>query len=156
MAGIDHRVAVATRKMGDIPNFVWFAWECLDDADGGVMLTGCVSSGLVTKGKRKGRPRYDGERKRVVVTDAEWLAEKERFERETGKCSECGGDGKVLVRWDHIAGTTYGACFQCKGTGSLPGLTVTGSTDVEGIATATESGTDSTPGASDCTALTDS
>lgn len=44
----------------------------------------------------------------------------------------------------------YGAFNVGVMDGSLPGLTVAGSTDAEGTATAAESRADSTPGASDC------
>jgi hypothetical protein len=113
MAAVDHRATVANRKIGVIPNFLWHSWECLDTADGSVLMTGCVSSGLVTKGPRKGRPRYDGEPKRVVVTDGELLTEKARYECEEGKCSECGGDGQEFAGWNHITGTRWRECTRC-------------------------------------------
>lgn len=111
---IDHRMSVANQKAGKRPdNFLWHTWECLDD--GSVMMTGCTSSGPVTKGKRKGKPKYDGDDVRVVVTPQEELAEERRFAAETGLCGECGGDGKVVQGWNHITGMEYRECPSCKG-----------------------------------------
>lgn len=113
---IDHKMTVANRKMGHIEKFQWYRWEVL--ADDSILMTGCVSSGLVLKGKRKGKPRYDGEPRSIVVTLEEEHAEERRFERDTGKCAECGGDGNVFAGWHHIHGTSHRTCQRCKGVGS--------------------------------------
>lgn len=118
MATVDHRANLAMRKIGAIPGFEFYEWRCLDDPDGSVMLTGAVVTGTVTKGKRKGKKRWDETRKRVVIiTDAEMLAERRRFEREEGKCAECGGDGQAFKSWNHETGTAWRTCVKCGGSG---------------------------------------
>lgn len=117
MAAGLHRDTVARRKLNAPPGFEFFKFQCIgNDA---IALTGCVSSGVFTKGKRKGRPRYDGKPLTAVVTDAEAAAERARYEAETGKCGECCGSGQLFAGWHHIDGTTYRPCHVCAGTGML-------------------------------------
>lgn len=117
MATVDHRGNLGLRKIGSPAGFLWHSWECMNDPDDTVKLTGCVSSGLHAKGPRKGRPKYDGKPVIALVTHAEFLAEQARFEREEGKCRECGGDGRQFARWDHKEGTTWKPCSVCGATG---------------------------------------
>lgn len=84
------------------------------------MMTGCVSSGNFTRGKRKGRPRYDGKPIQAVVTDAEANAEFARYERDTSKCGECMGTGQIVAGWHYQNGTTYRPCLHCHGNGVAP------------------------------------
>lgn len=78
MGTVAHRENVGLRKLGSPDGFVWYRWECLDGNDDAVMLTGCVSSGVYAKGRNKGQPKYDGEMKKVVITEAERIAEMAR------------------------------------------------------------------------------
>jgi hypothetical protein len=110
-----HRERLALRKLGNPAGFEFYRWEAVGDA---VVMRGCVCSGATyTKGKDKGRIKYDGPQRTVVVTEAEEAAERARFVQETGKCGECCGDGREFARWDHIEGTTYRPCRKCKGSG---------------------------------------
>lgn len=112
---MNHYEAVAARKLGVPEGWQWFRYESVGtDA---TMLTGCVSSGTFTKGKRKGRPRYDGARRTAVVTDAEAQAERDRYQTDTGKCGDCMGTGQGFARWDHIEGASYRPCRVCNGSG---------------------------------------
>lgn len=112
-----HREVVANRKLGDVPGFQWYRFECVgDDA---IVFTGAIVVGTVTKGPRKGRPKYAKETRSVVVTDAEEHAEYRRFESETGKCGTCLGKGRVCCGWHHIEGTKYRDCSKCHGSGDL-------------------------------------
>jgi hypothetical protein len=88
----------------------------MEDPDGTVMITGAPVTGTVASGARKGRKRY-GTPRHALVTDAEMLAERRRYEREEGKCAECGGDGQMFAKWDHREGTTYRPCVKCQATG---------------------------------------
>ena len=114
MATPGHRERVAMRKLGDIPNFKFFAWEAVGDA---TIMEGCVTTKLVTKGKRKGLPAYEGERVKVVVTESEVLAEAARYATETGNCPDCMGSGQEWRGWDHITGHMYETCRRCGGKG---------------------------------------
>lgn len=107
-----HAETVARRKLNAPDSFVFYRWECVGPD---LMLTGCVSSGLVTKGKRIGRPRYDGPKQSCCVTDAEILLEHQRYEAETGCCGECMGTGQVFSGWNYLTGTRYRECDVCKG-----------------------------------------
>jgi hypothetical protein len=111
---IDHGRNVASRKINAPAGFQWFAWEVVGD---GVLMTGCVSTGTVTRGPNKGRPRYDGERVKCFVSRREVAEEEARFERETGKCGNCGGDGQEFARWSAAHGTEWRTCRRCEGTG---------------------------------------
>lgn len=118
MASADHRANLATRKIGPIPGFEWYAWQCMRDPDGTVKLTGAVVIGVWASGKRKGRKRYaTGTERIALITDAEWLAERARFEREEGKCAQCGGDGRDVAGWHHETGTKWRVCRACNGSG---------------------------------------
>lgn len=106
-----HRERIGRRKLGDPVGFRWFQWQCIGTDS--VLLTGCVPSGAVyTKGPRKGRIKYDGDERKVVVTDAEVEAERRRF-ADAGKCPECMGTGYLFHSWDHITGTKAKPCHLC-------------------------------------------
>lgn len=49
----------------------------------------------------------------TVVEHQEWL---KAWEKKTGKCTNCEGEGKTLASAS-IHGCTYRECSQCKGTG---------------------------------------
>jgi hypothetical protein len=112
---IRHYEVVAERKLCVPAGWVWFRYESLDPDI--TKLTGCVSSGVKTKGKHKGRPRYDGARREAYITDAEATLEFQRYEREEGKCGECMGSGKTFASWHYLTGTTYRDCRKCHGSG---------------------------------------
>jgi hypothetical protein len=111
-----HTEEVANRKLGKVEGFQWYAWRIIDpDA---VLMTGDVPTGIYTRGPRKGRPKFPkGDGRSVVVTEAEELAEKQRYEAESGKCGDCCGRGEVFASWHHIEGTKYRPCGKCGGSG---------------------------------------
>jgi hypothetical protein len=112
-----HRERVALRKLGNPEGWAWFSWQCVgEDA---VILKGCVPTRAYTKGPRKGRSVYDPPYREVVVTDAEVLAERKRFEDETGKCGECSGAGREFARWTAAHGTEWRPCRLCNGSCEL-------------------------------------
>jgi len=112
---ISHRERVALRKVGNLENFKFFAWEHVGgDA---TIMEGCVTVKLVQKGKRKGLPAYEGERVRVVVTDAEIVAEAARYAAETGNCPDCMGSKEEWRGWARDTGHRYETCRRCGGSG---------------------------------------
>jgi hypothetical protein len=116
---LSHRERIALRKIGNVPNFHWFAWEMIgDDA---TLMTGCVVTRTYSKGPRKGCPVYDGERVKVVVSDSEIATERARYEQETGNCGECLGQGKVIAGWHHERGISYRECHLCHSGGKING-----------------------------------
>lgn len=108
-----HREAIANRKLGDVTGFEWYAWRCIGpDA---VQFTGAVVVGTITRGPRKGRPKYGKDVRSVVVTTSEEATEYLHYEAETGKCGDCKGSGRVIAGWHHIDGTSYRKCPKCHG-----------------------------------------
>ncbi len=82
-------------------------------------ITGAVAP-IKTRGKNKGHRdwlKMDKATKRVIViTPAEhetWLQE---WQRKTGKCATCVGEGHTLKSFG-VSGTTYQECATCKGSG---------------------------------------
>lgn len=107
---------IAHRKLatGNDPTFRFLGWEATDD--GGSILTGGQTREL-TRGPRKGRRTYSGQKFRVVVTRAEEDAERDEYERTTGFCAACVGSGRQFEKWSKDHGTWYGDCEKCNGTG---------------------------------------
>ncbi len=80
--------------------------------------------GGVPVGESKGRPKWGPKKSldTVLVARVEIEQEEKKFEIETGKCSECRGDGKTASRisFNRETGETsteHRECFKCKGTG---------------------------------------
>lgn len=113
---VEHAIRVAWRKAGAITG-----WEpCILQRVGPDAMT--VRGGIPrirTRGKNKGHKWWDKIGDPVVVTDAEARTERENWERTTGKCGECVGEGKVLIGWSAKEGTRFDACKTCGGTGRL-------------------------------------
>jgi hypothetical protein len=115
MSGIivKHAETVARRKIDAADGWEWFRVEMVDD--GIVKLTGGVPT-VGPKGKKKWpklalcRASY--------VTEAEVVAERERYERETGKCGGCFGETREWTGWSLIDGNRYRECRDCAGTGT--------------------------------------
>lgn len=114
--GPDIRERVARKKLGDPADFKFYGYEVIGDARD-ILMTGCVTTKLITRGERKGQPAYEGKPQRVVVTRGEIAAAAEAYEASTGKCSECLGDGLAFAAWSHITGTTWRKCQKCSGSG---------------------------------------
>jgi len=106
----------ACRKTKLPAGFSFYAGEGFP---GGVLLTGATSSGVMTRGKRKGTPKWDGPAQKVLVADAERDAEMARYEAETSWCHNCTGSGKTLASCG-TNGTTYRPCRRCGGSGKRP------------------------------------
>ena len=70
-------------------------------------------------GPRKGRPNRDkGTGYRTfnvtVETQRQWVSD---WERETGKCAQCRGEGKTVAKCGVNIPTEYLECGKCKGSG---------------------------------------
>lgn len=83
-------------------------------------VTGAVAP-LVSKGSCKGNrnwKRRDRATERVAnIPVADHDAWTREWERQTGKCSNCVGEGKVMARWHYKEGMTYKTCPICLGSG---------------------------------------
>lgn len=113
-----HTIRLAWIKAGQIEG-----WEpCIFQRVGpdATLMRGGIPR-LLKKGKRKGCKTWDEIGDPVVVTDAETQLLETQYERETGKCSTCDGEGKCLASWSVEHGTTYATCRKCKGSGKAEG-----------------------------------
>jgi hypothetical protein len=102
----------AYKKIVNQSSFMFFRSECIT---GGFLLTGATSSRTFSKGKRKGRPCFDGEKQKVLVTKEEVKKAEEEYESSTGNCSRCLGEKKEAVSWHKDTGNKYITCTKCNG-----------------------------------------
>lgn len=78
-----------------------------------------IFGGVPIGNRKNGRPKW-GPRKsldRVIVTNYEIEFEEKSYERDTGKCSKCLGEGKTVASISVNQPTTYRPCSKCGGTG---------------------------------------
>ncbi|MGD9671695.1 MAG: hypothetical protein AB7U75_22055 [Hyphomicrobiaceae bacterium] len=114
MTLVKHRIAVAERKVGGLPSNV--ALLSVEAVGLDAVLFTFAPFRILARGPRKGARRFlPGQRIQCVVTDAEAQAEQERFEIESGLCSQCGGDGREVCGWDSVSGRHYRTCQRCGG-----------------------------------------
>jgi hypothetical protein len=105
----DHLLSIARRKLNR-PDAVTMSWECIpfDGPTEGVRIV------VVDDNINWRNPET------VLVDARDEAEEKARFERETGKCHICGGDGQEWRGWDRETGHRWRACKRCSGTGAVP------------------------------------
>jgi hypothetical protein len=89
----------------------------------GFELTGAEPIGTISRGPRKGRPKWPPRNQwRAVLVSAEQVAETRRqWEADTGLCSYCGGSGQQLKGVSVAEGPSYRTCGGCGGTGQAGG-----------------------------------
>lgn len=104
----------AARKNSEVTYF------SSESVEGGFILTGAAVTGTVTRGPRKGRPKYARDKVRVIVSSQEVAAEEQRYERETGKCLVCLGSGQEFASWSRKEGVCYSPCRRCGAEGKAP------------------------------------
>jgi len=111
-----HENAVARRKLGVPAEWTIYSLEILDD--GNYLAKGAIE-GTTVAGKKK----WMGREKVATIAPAELREERMRYERTTGKCHYCLGEGKVAAKWERDVGTTYATCKRCLGTGQAKEVT---------------------------------
>ncbi len=109
---IDHFEAVAIRK-SKVEGWRAYAWKRAGDD---LIITGGVPT-IISRGKNKGRYKWDGKGESVVVTRDERDAEYSRYVKDTGNCGDCYGEGRQLSGWSKDDGARYRECKLCNGTG---------------------------------------
>jgi len=108
-------IEIAARgKLKQVPEWSIYRWERINNdfivegaVDGFFEATGGNGDSVLSK------PPLE----KCVVTKQEVDKEKIKFEKKSGLCSECIGQGQVLAGWDNKIGNTYKACLKCCGTG---------------------------------------
>lgn|GEM_PF-4733892 len=103
---IDHGLSLARRKLNR-HDAVVRQWECIGKPTVGVRY-------------ELADPETFTNREAVLLDKRELDAEPFRFERETGKCADCGGDGQEWCGWSHVGGHRWRECKRCGGNGSAP------------------------------------
>ena len=106
---------IARRKLQLPDTYTHYRWTRVDP-DG--LLVRMKEEYIKTAGKNKGKPGWRGEERTCFVTYAEEKAECAAWEKETGKCSNCGGDGQEWAGWTAASGTIYKQCRRCVGSGN--------------------------------------
>ena len=119
MPFIDHVQNIAARKAGN-PSWRWCSLERVgEDA---ILVTGGVPTEVFKSGPRKGRTNWSKvQQTKRVVTDAELQTERERHERETGRCASCDGEGLIVYSMSADGASKKRKCDRCLGTGLAPG-----------------------------------
>ena len=102
---IDHTLNIARRKAGR-PTAVCRSWECLGVPTHGIRVE--LADDAETWPNRQ----------MVLVDKTEMDAEPARYETETGKCGECGGDGNEWRGWSKDGGHRWRTCRRCNGAGT--------------------------------------
>lgn len=97
------------------------SWQRVDP-DGFLVAIGKYRK--IMRGKRKGQDTWTdtkgsplSERKQSFITLSEIEQEEKNWEKATGKCSQCGGDGQQLVGFSVVDGSIYDTCRKCNGSG---------------------------------------
>lgn len=113
---------IAKRKLGLDEQWKIASWRRVDpDA----LLVSIGKFRKIERGEKKGHDTWVdvkgkplSERKEMVMTVLEIKEEESRWERETGKCSQCGGSGEAWVGYSISTGNRYDTCRRCSGNGN--------------------------------------
>ena len=117
--------AIAARRVHGLPD----EWEpriykVLGDCRQtlGYSLTGAVPVGAISRGPRKGRPKWPPRWSwwEVIITPADLAAATAEWVAATGLCPRCGGEGRTVRSVSITSGTEYRTCQACGGTGKAP------------------------------------
>lgn len=124
---MDDAFDVAAKKAA-IDGWQGYIWESLPGGDS--LVTGCKPDGIISRGPRKGEPRFNrpvaGTRMKIAVSLVELKTAAAEYESETGQCWDCKGSGQVAKSWSAATGTEYTACKRCDGSGlASPPLSAT-------------------------------
>lgn len=76
-----------------------------------------VTGGVPSRITKSGRRQWKGKGESVVVSDANMCEALLVWERSTGSCSTCGGDGREYTGWSRDRGFRYVTCRRCGGDG---------------------------------------
>ena len=96
-------------------DFDFFKFETIES--GVMLLEGCKFK-IISRGKNKGDIKWLHEDKqKAVITYQEVGKWCKKYEKETGKCSNCSGEGKIMKSWSAKDVTKHKPCEKCNGTG---------------------------------------
>lgn len=105
----------------------WYALNVLGDhgvprEHAAALVTGAVPGARFAKGKRKGEIDWSKATSpaEIVVTFADYDARALRWESQTGKCKDCGGETQKWAGWSKAEGHRTKPCGRCNSTGTAP------------------------------------
>lgn len=112
----EHGESVAFRKIDSPEGYTMFSWEILFDES--VLYRFAFET---TKEGQDQRTWDESRERAVCVTKQEIVAEYHAYEKRTGNCGNCMGEGKVFASWSASDGTKYKTCDKCGGSGFAGG-----------------------------------
>lgn len=115
------------RERGVPDGWQWYRLEVADTKaprhQSASLVTGAVCTERFKSGKRKGDLNWAKRDKRtertLVITFADFDAYMAAWERKTGVCIKCDGNGTRSVGWSSTEGHTLVHCSACDGTGAV-------------------------------------
>lgn len=108
---------IARRKLNIGEPWTCCGWKRIEP-DG--LIIRIAQEHTLKTGKRKGKKAWRGDVLEVITTDAEMEQEELSWELQTGKCHQCGGDGKEFAGMSVAEGVRYRECHRCGGSGKAP------------------------------------
>jgi hypothetical protein len=86
------------------------------------LVKGAVPTVRFKTGRRAGEINWAkaSGKAEMVITFRDFDERALRWERETGKCKDCGGDGLAFAGWSGADGTSSRPCARCRATGKAP------------------------------------
>jgi len=115
MANLNFLESAARRKLAAPEAWYAYSFEVIGDND--YLVIGEIVTAFYTRGPRKGRPKFVGRGRKVVITRADVDAEILRYVASTGNCPECFGTKEVFQSWSREEGTKKRPCTKCQATG---------------------------------------
>lgn len=114
MANLQHIEAAARRKLGVSEGWKAYQFEAVT---GSYIVVGSIPVGVFANGPRKGKPKWKGDGKKVIVTGAEVEAEIAHYVAATGNCPHCLGTKEEFLSWSVTEGLKKRICTVCIGSG---------------------------------------
>jgi len=114
MTDLRHLESAARRKLGASQEWLGYRYESFT---GGYLVVGAIPVGFVSRGPRKGKPKWKGEGDKVVLSNVEVQVEEEHYVRTTGNCPECFGTKEQFASWSVKEGLKTSPCQACGATG---------------------------------------
>lgn len=96
----------------------WWKLDAHDAPKGFTKIVGGVPVGIVSRGPRKGWPKWNTKASQTFfVADSDIVETKRLWSEQTGQCSNCCGTGQVFESWSRAEGTKTTGCVICGGKG---------------------------------------
>lgn len=112
----------AREKLGMPDTWQWFRLEA--KGENFTVITGAICTEVYLRGKRKGRTNWAKRDKEtelpVTISRDEHKAWLLAWEKRTGECHQCSGNGQQWTGWSRDEGNKFRPCTRCDSTGAAP------------------------------------